>query len=327
MATKRSTRIDPNAAFAAIVGTAEADMPTPMPMPEALADTAPPAATARHMAEAPSPALGNTPAHTGAAVAETPPSASAQTATLAGAPSPTPDNAPQRTGLAMHEAPPAAFAQKVPQGSYPAAGAPTAAFSLTPPHALESMPTAEPKAPSTTATAFAPSPTLPNTGATTGFAARPPAAESAAQAALAQNPAAVPANVQPPLTATEGDACTVTPDAAIDAIGAAAMASGAGSLPHPATRPPAAESAAQQAVAVQSHQAGVPLPNRQSAMAAAATAAQPDAAAPRLVQKGYYITEEQHKCLGMLSVMQGTDRSFIVRKALDLYFDAHQDLL
>lgn len=41
---------------------------------------------------------------------------------------------------------------------------------------------------------------------------------------------------------------------------------------------------------------------------------------PRLVQKGYYITEEQHRQLGITAVMQGVDRSHIVRTALEAYF-------
>lgn len=48
--------------------------------------------------------------------------------------------------------------------------------------------------------------------------------------------------------------------------------------------------------------------------------------APRLVQKGYYITEEQHKKLGFFAVLQGTDRSAIVRNALNMYFETNKNL-
>ena len=46
-----------------------------------------------------------------------------------------------------------------------------------------------------------------------------------------------------------------------------------------------------------------------------------------LVQKGYYITEEQHRRLGMAAVLQGSDRSAIVRAALEMYFTANKDVL
>lgn len=49
--------------------------------------------------------------------------------------------------------------------------------------------------------------------------------------------------------------------------------------------------------------------------------------APRLVQKGYYITEEQHKKLGFYAVLQGTDRSAIVRNALNMYFEANKNVM
>ena len=51
----------------------------------------------------------------------------------------------------------------------------------------------------------------------------------------------------------------------------------------------------------------------------------PAAPAKKLVQKGYYLTEEQVKQLGITAVMKGVDRSSIVRDALDLYFEAQQD--
>lgn len=51
----------------------------------------------------------------------------------------------------------------------------------------------------------------------------------------------------------------------------------------------------------------------------------PEQAAPakKLVQKGYYLTEEQVKQLGIMAVMSGVDRSSIVRDALDAWFEAH----
>ncbi len=46
--------------------------------------------------------------------------------------------------------------------------------------------------------------------------------------------------------------------------------------------------------------------------------------APRkLVQKGYYLTEEQARQLGVYAAMLGVDRSSVVRAALDEYFTAH----
>ncbi len=63
-----------------------------------------------------------------------------------------------------------------------------------------------------------------------------------------------------------------------------------------------------------------------SAVPAAAAAAEPEAPpAKKLVQKGYYLTEEQVRQLGITAVMKGVDRSSIVRDALDLYFQAEQD--
>lgn len=48
-----------------------------------------------------------------------------------------------------------------------------------------------------------------------------------------------------------------------------------------------------------------------------------EAPAKKLVQKGYYLTEEQVRQLGIFAVMNGVDRSSIVRDALDAWFEAH----
>ena len=66
-------------------------------------------------------------------------------------------------------------------------------------------------------------------------------------------------------------------------------------------------------------------------MAAANVPAEPGAGeaadegeAPRkLVQKGYYLTEEQARRLGVYAAMLGVDRSSVVRAALEDYFAAH----
>lgn len=148
-----------------------------------------------------------------------------------------------------------------------------------------------------------------------------------------------------PTLPEEGAACTVSDDAAIDAMGAAAINNEPASVPYPGVRPPAGGSALQDAMAESIHQAGAALPNRQEspeeARAEYAAALEGGAGAdtasirggeaapptPRLVQKGYYITEEQHKRLGIFSVLQGTDRSAIVRNALDMYFEANKEQL
>lgn len=148
-----------------------------------------------------------------------------------------------------------------------------------------------------------------------------------------------------PTPLDEGAACTVSDDAAIDAIGSAVINNDPSSIPYPGVRPPAGASAVQDAIAENIQQAGAALPNRQESpeeanaeYAAAQQAAggvndqaDGEAALPsptaRLVQKGYYITEEQHKRLGIFSVMQGTDRSAIVRKALDMYFEVNKEQL
>ena len=46
----------------------------------------------------------------------------------------------------------------------------------------------------------------------------------------------------------------------------------------------------------------------------------PPSATQKLVQKGYYLTDEQVRRLGITAVMKGVDRSTIVREALDRYF-------
>lgn len=63
-----------------------------------------------------------------------------------------------------------------------------------------------------------------------------------------------------------------------------------------------------------------PAPEAQPAPAVDAT---PEPPAKKLVQKGYYLTEEQVKQLGILAVMNGVDRSSIVRDALDAWFARH----
>lgn len=45
----------------------------------------------------------------------------------------------------------------------------------------------------------------------------------------------------------------------------------------------------------------------------------------KLVQKGYYLTEDQVRQLGIFAAVTGTDRSSIVRDALDAWFEAHAD--
>lgn len=134
-------------------------------------------------------------------------------------------------------------------------------------------------------------------------APRPAAAESAVQKALANNPLAVPPNVEPAPNIGLNDSCTIS----TEKDGLPEYTKNAGSFeggftPTQALRPAAAESAVQHTIA-------------------AAEPQNPPAA--RLVQKGYYITEEQHRRLGFFAVMQGTDRSFIVRKALEEYFKAN----
>ncbi len=104
---------------------------------------------------------------------------------------------------------------------------------------------------------------------------------------------------------------------------------------HPAMPPPAAEIAAPLPLngALAKAQYIAPQQNTPQAPAQApgafVTAQMPPspALAPKLVQKGYYITEEQHKRLGIFAVMQGTDRSAIVRAALEEYFAANRELL
>lgn len=144
------------------------------------------------------------------------------------------------------------------------------------------------------------------------------------------------ADAPSPTPLDEGAACTVSDDAAIDVIGSAVINNDPTSVPYPGVRPPAGASAVQDAIADNIQQAGAALPNRQESpeeanaeYAAAQQAADGEDPSPtaKLVQKGYYITEEQHKRLGIFSVMQGTDRSAIVRKALDMYFDANKEQL
>lgn len=90
----------------------------------------------------------------------------------------------------------------------------------------------------------------------------------------------------------------------------AAFAAIVGNIPQEEAAPAAAEKA----------------PVKQAAPKAEAPAA-PAEETPKLVQKGYYITEELHRQLGLASVLQGTDRSAIVRQALEMYFDANKEAL
>ncbi len=64
-----------------------------------------------------------------------------------------------------------------------------------------------------------------------------------------------------------------------------------------------------------------------TAKAAPTTDNKEDQGAKKLVQKGYYLTEEQVRQLGITAVMNGVDRSSIVREALDLYFSSHTETL
>lgn len=111
----------------------------------------------------------------------------------------------------------------------------------------------------------------------------------------------------------------INPNAAFEAI------VGAGRTPEeetPAAEAPAAQATEKKAPPAKAAKTGA----RESAApvaAAAEPAPQPEAPAKKLVQKGYYLTEEQVKQLGILAVMNGVDRSSIVRDALDAWFEQH----
>lgn len=80
----------------------------------------------------------------------------------------------------------------------------------------------------------------------------------------------------------------------------------------PAAPPPAAPPIPQQNIPAQVQPVAVPQPEQETA-------------GLKLVQKGYYITEEQSKKLGVYAALNGLDRSSIVRDALDMYFEANKN--
>lgn len=43
---------------------------------------------------------------------------------------------------------------------------------------------------------------------------------------------------------------------------------------------------------------------------------------PKYIQKAYYVTQEQHKSLRLMAVKENENISFLVREALDQYFDS-----
>lgn len=66
-----------------------------------------------------------------------------------------------------------------------------------------------------------------------------------------------------------------------------------------------------------------PIAGRPDLPAASAIPVNASGPEKKLVQKGYYLTDEQVRQLGLHAVMTGMDRSSIVRAALDEYFANH----
>ncbi len=143
-----------------------------------------------------------------------------------------------------------------------------------------------------------------------------------------------------PYSGAAGADIPAGPRNAADAAGGQPPAQSAPLAPGGAGQPPSAEGVRSPAPGTRAPQANTPPASRQQSTTAdgeaiytASLQASPHATAPspapaqKLVQKGYYITEEQHKRLGIFAVLQGSDRSAIVRAALESYFAANEDKL
>lgn len=108
----------------------------------------------------------------------------------------------------------------------------------------------------------------------------------------------------------------------------AAFASIVGAEPQPEEAPAAAQPEAAGEGEAVPEAAPAPKPVAVPAGTAAAEPPAPPTAAPaknirKLVQKGYYLYDDQAKQLAVYAAVTGADKSSIVRAALSEYFDNH----